>query len=55
MDYLNELFKRKEAYESDLIMAKAKVCVINELIAEFEPQQQPTEEAEELTHIDETY
>lgn len=55
MDFLNELFKRKEAYENDLIMAKAKVCVINELIAEIEAKTQPEEETEELAHIDESY
>lgn len=59
MDFINELFKRKEIYENDLIMAKAKVCVINDLIAEFEAQTRPAEEnaeeAQELAHIDESY
>ena len=61
MDFLAELNERRTAYESELIMAKAKVLVINELIEHIERKQQETEggldqtENTELSHIDESY
>ena len=61
MEFLEKLYQRKEVYESELIMAKAKVFVINEIIDEFNVAPQPVEEnqpeseTEELSHIDENY
>jgi hypothetical protein len=61
MDFLAELNERRTAYESELIMAKAKVLVINELIEHIARKQQETEgefdqtENTELSHIDESY
>ena len=61
MDFLAELNERRTAYESELIMAKAKVCVINELIDEFAvidnpvEENQPANDHEELANIDESY
>ena len=61
MDFLAELNERRTAYESELIMAKAKVLVINELIEDITRKQQETEgefgqtENTELSHIDESY
>ena len=60
MEFLEKLYQRKEVYENELVMAKAKVCVINEIIDEFavvpEPaeENQPETEINELAHIDET-
>jgi hypothetical protein len=61
VEFLEKLYQRKEVYENELIMAKAKVCVINELIDEFavidnpEEENQPANDHEELAHIDESY
>lgn len=58
MDFINELNARKEIYENELIMAQAKVCVINELISDFEAatrREVEEQEQTELAHIDETY
>jgi hypothetical protein len=61
VEFLEKLYQRKEVYENELIMAKAKVCVINELIDEFAvidnpvEENQPANDHEELAHIDESY
>lgn len=58
MDFINELNDQKEIYEKGLIMAQAKVCVINEIISRFEAatrREVEEQEQTELAHIDETY
>ena len=60
MNILSELYATKEQYESELIMAKAKVSVINDVIANIElkvleAQEEVPEQQEETTQLDESY
>ena len=36
MEFVHELYSRKEAYERELLMAQAKVAVITDIIADVE-------------------
>jgi hypothetical protein len=36
MEFVHELYSRKEAYERELLMAEAKIAVITDIIADVE-------------------
>jgi hypothetical protein len=49
MEFVHELYSRKEAYERELILAKAKVDVITDIIADLEAKNATRCEAEVAT------
>lgn len=48
MDFIASLYKRKAMYEDELLLAKAKIDVISDIIADYEAK-----EAEETTVCEE--
>ncbi len=54
MDFVHELYSRKEAYERELLMAQAKVAVITDIIADVEAKTAVCSETEAVEEVAET-
>lgn len=58
MSYLENLYARRNQYASELVMAQAKLAVIDDVIADFQQSAETADNAnvaDEETVTDETY